>query len=161
MDKEMSPEESVFRGHIERGPFQSGVARGRWRLISIEWPFSIIAVAAAHRSNGPAEYFLRFDLTNYPQWAPTACPWNVECGAPLEASMRPHGKSRVDKAFRTDWKKGVALYLPCDREAIEGHDAWRTQHPSMLWNPNGDITQYLKIVYDLLNSNDYTGPRGS
>jgi hypothetical protein len=33
------------------------------------------------------------------------------------------------------------------------------QHPSMVWNPDGDITQYLRIVHDLLNSNDYTGPR--
>jgi hypothetical protein len=44
---------------------------------------------------------------------------------------------------------------------MEGHEAWRTQHPSQLWKPNEDITKYLRIVHELLNSGDYTGPRGS
>jgi hypothetical protein len=29
----------------------------------------------------------------------------------------------------------------------------------MIWQPTGDITQYLSILYELLNSGDYTGPR--
>ena len=156
---EQSPEECVFRAHIEQGPFQSGVARGRWRLVRIEWPFAWIAISAEARPGGPKEYTLRFDLQNYPQWGPTARPWDIDRNAPLEDGKRPHGKSRVPKAFRTDWKNGTALYLPCDRVAIQGHDAWKSQHPSMIWNPNGDITQYLRITYDLLNSSDYTGPR--
>ncbi|MGD1152740.1 MAG: hypothetical protein ABR911_07705 [Syntrophales bacterium] len=65
-------------------------------------------------------------------------------------------------AFRTDWKNGIALYFPCDREAMDAaHAGWRTTHPWMLWSPSGDITQYLRIVYDLLNSSDYKGPRSA
>ena len=155
------PDERVFLDHIGWGPFQSGVARERWRLISVEWPYAVISVSAAPRPNGPKEYALRFNLTNYPQLAPTARPWDAERNSPLEDAKRPHGTSRVPMAFRTNWKNGTALYLPCDRVAMEGHEAWRTQHPSQLWKPNGDITQYLRIVHELLNSGDYTGPRGS
>jgi hypothetical protein len=154
-------DECVFLDHIKKGPFQSGVARQRWRLISIDWPYAIITISAATRPNAPSEYALRFDLQNYPQSAPTAKPWNMELNTPLEEGKRPHGVSRVPKAFRTDWKNGLALYLPCDREAIEGHDAWRTQHPAMIWDPNEGITLYLRIVHELLNSSDYTGIRSS
>ncbi len=158
---EQGLDERVFLDHIKRGPFQSGVSRKRWRLISINWPYAIIAVSAVTRPNSPSEYALRFNLKNYPQSAPTARPWNTELDAPLEDGRRPHGISRVPKAFRTDWKNGIALYLPCDREAITGHDAWRTQHPAMIWDPTEGITLYLRIVHELLNSSDYTGIRSA
>ncbi len=162
MPGEMTLEERAFRSHIEKGPFRSGVAQGHWRLISINWPFTTIAVSAASRPNGPSEYAFRFNLTNYTQMAPTACPWNCENDTPLEDGKRPHGGDRVNLAFRTDWKNGIALYLPCDREAMDaGHAGWQNTHPWMLWNPNGDITQYLRIIHDLLNSKDYKGPRNS
>ena len=154
-------DEIVFLDHIKGGPFLSGVARGRWRLISIDWPYVIIAVSASPRPNAPLEYTLRFDLQNYPQSAPTARPWDIDLNEPLADNKRPHGVSRVSMAFRTDWKNGIALYLPCDREAIEGHDAWRTQHPAMIWNQNEEITLYLRIVHELLNSSDYTGMHSS
>jgi hypothetical protein len=155
----MSLDEKVFRAHLERGPFQSGVDRGRWRLITVDWPHAVIAVRAAERVNGPAEYSFRFLLNDYPQTPPTAQPWKAEQGAALNFAHWPGGRSRVPLAFNPGWKNGVCLYLPCDREAIIGHDPWRTQHPEMIWSPAGDITQYLRIVYDLLNSEDYTGCR--
>ncbi|MGO8714490.1 MAG: hypothetical protein ACLPP9_09660 [Smithella sp.] len=154
-------DESVFLDHIKGGPFQSGVARERWRLISIHWPYAVISVSASPRPNAPSEYALRFNLQNYPQSAPTARPWDTDLNAPLADNKRPHGVSRVSMAFRTDWKNGIALYLPCDREAIEGHDPWRTQHPAMIWDQNEGITLYLRIVHELLNSSDYTGTRSS
>ena len=161
MTTEMSLDERVFREHVQAGPFQSGVDRGRWRLLSIDWPYVIIAVSAAPRPEAPNEYALRFNLTGYPQTAPTAQPWDVEQGAPLQAAKWPQGRSRVPLAFNLGWKDGAALYLPCDRVAIEGHDGWRSQHPHMLWKPTGDITQYLEIVHELLTSSDYTGTRSA
>lgn len=83
MSAEMRPEERVFRDHIEQGSFQSGVDRGRWRFISIEWPYSVIAVSAAERPKGPREYGFRFELSDYPQTPPTAQPWDVEKRRPL------------------------------------------------------------------------------
>lgn len=157
----MTLAEKVYRAHLERGPFQSGIDRGRWRLASVAWPHSVIAVEATERANAPAEYVFRFELANYPVTAPTAQPWNEAGNAPLDGTRWPGGRGRVPLAFNPDWKGGSGLYLPCDRHAIEGHDAWRAQHPEMIWNPKGDITQYLRIIHDLLNSEDYTGLRSS
>lgn len=155
----MNPDERVFRAHIERGPFQSGVDRQRWRLLSIDWPYVFISVCAAARVHSPGEYVFRFECSNYPQAAPTAQPWDLKRSAPLESAFWPTGRSRVPLAFNPSWKNGQCLYLPCDRLSFEGHDGWRGQHPSMIWSATSDITHYLRIVYDLLTSNDYTGTR--
>jgi hypothetical protein len=155
------PDECVFQEHVEGGAFQSGVARGRWRLVSITWPFAMIAVSAAERPDAPQEYVFRFDCSNYPSVAPTARFWDVEHDRPLPHHQRPWGTGRVALAFRTDWKGDQCLYLPYDREALPGHDAWRTQHPWMIWDASSDITLYLRVLYDLLHSRDYTGLRGT
>lgn len=155
------PDEKVFREHLEAGSFQSGVDRGRWRLVSVNWSYSVIAVSAVSRPNAPEEYFFRFELTNYPASPPTAQPWNEERNAPLEANKWATGYVRLQLAFNPSWKGGSCLYLPCDRQSIEGHEIWMQQHPEMIWSPDGDITQYLRIIYDLLNSKDCTGIRSS
>lgn len=158
----LTPDERVFREHLEAGPFQSGVDRGRWRLISIDWSHAVIAVSAAQRPNAPEEYFFRFELTNYPAALPTAQPWDVETNAPLEANKWAGGGGRVQLAFNPGYKGGTCLYLPCDRESFDqGHQSWLHQHPEMIWMPDSDITHYLRIIYDLLHSKDYTGLRSS
>jgi hypothetical protein len=160
-DIQISVDERVFRYHVGAGAFQSGVDRGRWRLIRIAWPYAVISVAAAERPGAPDSYSFRFQLDNYPSSAPVARCWETERDAPLECTQRPWGTGRVQIAFRTDFKGDTCLYLPCDRLALEGHDGWRTQHPSMVWTPSSDITLYLRILNDLLHSRDYTGVRGS
>ncbi len=157
----MLPDERVFRAHIEAGPFQSGVDRGRWRLLSIAWPYAFITINAAVREHALGEYAFRFECSNYPQTAPTAQLWDVERGMPLELQYWPAGRVRVPLAFNPDWKNGQCLYLPCDRLSIEGHEPWRDQHPAMIWLPTSNITLYLGVVHELLNSNDYTGARGA
>lgn len=157
----VTPAERVFRSHLDKGPFQSGVDRGRWELVSVNWPHSVISVSAAERNTAPSKYCFRFELNNYPAIAPTAQPWNVAGNGPLHRASWPGGRGRIQHAFNPDWKSGSCLYLPCDRYAIEGHDPWRVQHSEMIWNPKGDITQYLRIIHDLLDSEDYTGLRGS
>ena len=157
----MGIDEQVFRAHLVAGPFQSGFDRGRWRLLALNWPHALIAIQAAERIDGPAEYALRFECTNYPQTPPTAQPWDTERDAPLPSARWPSGTNRVPLAFNSGWKNGQCLYLPCDRLSIEGHDPWRSQHPSMIWSPASDITQYLRIVHDLLTSSDYSGTRGA
>jgi hypothetical protein len=154
----LSPDERTFRAHLHGGNFLRGAARGRWRLVSLSWPVAVIAIGAAHRSGSPAEYGFRFELTNYPQAGPTAQPWDSNHDTALAVGRWPTGKSRVAAAFNAGWNPS-ALYLPCDRIAIQGHDGWRTQHPHLIWSPTGDITQYLRIVHELLNSSDYTGAR--
>lgn len=148
----MAPDEKALRAHLESGRFLAGEARKRWRLISMDWPAVLIAVAARDGS----EYVLRFDCSGYPQNPPTARLWDADKNAPLELSLWPKGSGRVAAVFRNDWKGGIALYLPCDRVAIEGHDNWRTEHASKIWNPSKGITQYVEIVHELLQSRDYT-----
>ena len=63
--------------------------------------------------------------------------------------------------FRPDWKGGTALYLPCDRESIAGHDNWRHELPSKIWRPAAGINQYLELVHELLNCADYCAPVGA
>lgn len=153
--------ETVLRAHLEAGPFQSGVDRGRWRLLAVNWPHAILAVTAAERPAAPCEYAFRFECTGYPQTPPTAQPWSEANNAPLPPARWPGGRSRIPLAFNPGWKSGQCLYLPCDRLAIEGHDPWRTQHPSLIWSPLRDITQYLQVIYELLHSSDYSGLRSS
>ena len=154
------PDERVLRAHLEAGPFQLGTACGRWRLIRIAWPYVWIAVAAAPRENAPAEYSFRFDCTQYPQAAPTAAPWDPMHDRALPADDWPGGTGRVADAFNPGWN-AAAIYLPCDRIALQGHDGWRTQHPHLLWTAAKDITHYLKILDDYLHSPHYTGLRCS
>lgn len=155
------PDERVFRHHIDQGPFQSGVERGYWRLIQVAWPHVLIGVRAAPREQASDELVLRFECSDYPRAAPTAQPWDPAAERPLAFADWPTGRSRVVLAFNPGWKSGQCLYLPCDRLSFDGHDPWRTQHPEMIWSPDGDITQYLRIVHDLLTSSDYTGRRGA
>lgn len=155
------PDERVFWAHLEAGSFQSGVDRGRWRLVSLDWPHAVIAVTAAEREGAPGEFAFRFELSNYPAQLPTAQPWNAAAKTLLDHAEWPGGINRVQGAFNPGYKGGTCLYLPCDREALDsGHQAWRNQHPEMIWTATSDITHYLRIIYDLLQSKDYTGLRG-
>ncbi len=147
----IAPDEKALRADLESGRFLAGAARKRWRLVAIEWPVALIAVSARDGQ----EYLLRFDCSGYPQNSPTARLWDAERNAPLEFAVWPKGGGRITAVFRNDWKAGTALYLPCDRTAIEGHDNWRTEHPSKIWNPSKGITQYVEIVHELLQSRDY------
>ena len=157
----MRPDERIFREHLTRGAFRQGEIRGKWEVLRIAWPKAIFCVSAASRPGAPDRYALQFDLAGYPQAAPTARLWNADADASLAPNNYPTGPSgsRVERAFRSDWHNGEALYLPCDRRSINGHPAWRTQHPNLLWSPDRDITFFLEIVHDLLHSSTYTGVR--
>ncbi len=161
MEQDAGPDERVLRADLEKGPFVNGVDRGKWRFISINWPYIVIAVSAATREDAPGEYAFRFDCTGYPQLGPTAQLWDLELESLLPLAKWPGGKSRVPASFRPDWQGGQCLYLPCDRISLNGHDTWRHQHPEKIWSPDKDISLYLRVLHELLNSNDYTGLRSS
>jgi hypothetical protein len=153
----MSPAERLVREHLAGGRFQAGADAGHWRIIEeLNWPNIVIAVRAAPRENGPEEFALLFDLTDYPTRAPTATPWDLETGAKLAEGRRPKGY-RVGHAFRTNWEGGRALYVPYDRVALEGHPAWRADCPGFVWDASKKLTFYLIKVHELLNDEDYEG----
>jgi hypothetical protein len=152
------PAERLFREDLEQAPFTSGEQRGYWTLIDVSWPFAIIEISARPSASGPSRFHLRFDLSGYPQ-APTAQPWDHDAGAPLAPGCWPDGGPRVKMAFNPGWNT-TCLYLPVDRIALEGHDGWRQLPGGRAWDPAGDITQYLSLVHELLNSGSYSGVRG-
>ncbi len=156
----MAPDERALRAHLAAGNFRSGVARGRWRLVSLTWPHLVIAVSASDREGGPSEFCFRFECTDYPASAVTAQPWDAEASVPLPTGRWPGGVNHVARAFNPNWNVS-AIYIPTDRLAIQGHDGWLTAAPSMLWKTDGDITQYLRVLHDLLNSPDYSGCRST
>lgn len=151
-----TPDERAFRADMERAPFLLGVAEARWELISVKGTIAIIAVTAKDER----AYALRFDVTGYPQAPPTARLWDPAADAPLPVARWPRSRhgGRLGAVFRHDWKDGTALYLPCDRNAIEGHDDWRTQMPSKIWRPAVGIVHYLEQVHELLHCRDYAAP---
>jgi len=155
------PDERAFHADIAAGSFQLGNCLNHWELGAINWPLVQIAVAAAVREGAPDKYWFRFDCTGYPQQAPTARPWDPANNQPLPAQRWPGGRTRIPAVFRPDWKDGTCLYLPCDRISIEGHENWRTAHPSLVWSPSRGIILYLQELYALLNSSDYTGVRNA
>jgi hypothetical protein len=109
----------LFRADVGGAPFLSGVDRGFWRLISIDWPNAIIEIAAAPRPGTPEWLALRFDLTHYPE-APSAQPWDVAASAPLPPARWPGGSERILRIFNPSWRND-ALYFPMDRLALSGH----------------------------------------
>jgi hypothetical protein len=150
--------ERLFRDDVTSGDFAAGVDRGYWNMLSLSWPIALIEVAAAPRENAPDGYVLRFDLSGYPD-APTAQLWDPQADAPLAVSQWPGGGERTLRAFNPAWNPN-ALYLPIDRLALLGHDAWRAIPGTHVWDPAGDITQYVRLVHELLNEDCYTGVRG-
>lgn len=158
----MLPDERTFRSQVARGRFQTGADRDDWYISVDRWPDPLIAVAAAEREGAPATLVLRFELSNYPAAGPTSQPWDEQADSPLAHDYWPTGGARVATVFNPGWApSGVhALYHPMDRLAIVGHDNWRTEFPSGIWDPSRmDIVDYLRVVHELLHCNDYAGVR--
>ena len=151
----IGPDQRAFEADVAKAAFRLGVVEGRWRLIETAWPYGFTAVTA----RDGREYVLRLDCAGYPQIPPTGGPWDVTRNEVLAFDRWPRGRGgRVSAVFRTDWKGGTALYLPCDRESIAGHENWRHEMPSKVWRPADGIVQYLELVHALLQCGDYTPP---
>ena len=149
------PDLRAFEGDVAKATFRLGEAEGRWRLIETNWPFVLVTITARDERR----YVFRFDCDGYPQTAPTGGPWDQSRDAILAFDCWPRGKGgRVSAVFRPDWKNGAALYLPCDRKSLAGHENWRHIMPSKIWHPEVGIVQYLEIVHELLNCRDYAPP---
>jgi len=145
----MTAIKSVLAAHLRSGRFLSGEAKGRWSLIRLAEPFVTIEIAA----KDGRRFALRFDCTGYPDQPPTATVWNLENDAPLAFDQWPRG-GRVSQVFNPSWKSGAALYIPCDRQAIEGHTNWANEYSWLIWNPQRGLLQYVEAVSELLQSNE-------
>ncbi|HTA91570.1 MAG TPA: hypothetical protein VK745_18430 [Polyangiaceae bacterium] len=150
-----TPDERALRADLARAPFLMGEADGRWKLVEILWPHVFVTVKARDHH----DYCFRFECSGYPETLPTGAPWDLVTKNWLSAGAWPQSRGgRVSTVFRSGWQGGTALYLPCDRTSIAGHDNWRTELPSKIWRPKEGLVQYLELVHDLLNCSDYTSP---
>lgn len=147
----MSTSETALQTDISSARFLAGEDRGRWQLIEIQWPYLFIDLIA----KDSRKFTLRLNCTGYRQTPPTGSFWDRATGTWLAQTRWPRG-GRINEVLRAEWKNGTALYLPCDREGIAGHDNWHGQYPSLIWKPERGITQYLEIVHELLHCRDYT-----
>jgi hypothetical protein len=149
-----TPDERALQADLAKPSFRLGEAEKRWSLIKLEWPYLFVAVTA---SDGQS-FALRFNCSGYPATPPTAGPWDMTRNAVLAAGLWPRSRSggRVAAVFNPSWKDGTALYLPCDRVSLAGHDNWLREMPSKIWRPSVGIVHYLELVHELLNSRDYS-----
>lgn len=154
----MGVDSAMFWEHVESPAFQAGLDNGYWSLLQareeVEWPIVMIAVKAAVKDNCPDQYVFRFDLSGYPQQAPTACLWDMTNNSPLEPGKWPRGGQSILKVFNPGWKRD-ALYAPCDRKAMEGHESWREPHRGLWWEATFSIVVYLQFIHRLINSGGY------
>ncbi len=154
----VGPDERAVRAHFDGGRFRAGMAARQWRLLSFTWPYVLIAVSAAERANGPAEWAIRFELTGYPHTAPTGGIWDPESDTSLAPDRRPKGQ-RAAQLFRADgWVGGAtAMYAPWDRVGLQAHPEWANAYPMQAWNPTRDLSFVLEQVHEVLNADDYLG----
>jgi hypothetical protein len=161
MTEVIPPDHLLLQRDLAGPKFRCGEIAGRWRLVSLKWPFAVIAVSAPAKAGAPDEYAFRFECTGYPQDPATAQPWDVATDSPLAPKQWPGGGPLLTAVFRPDWEGARCLYIPCDRISIQKHANWPTEHPARLWQASCGITCYLEQIYDLLHTSDYSGIRGA
>jgi hypothetical protein len=161
MNNILPPDRAMLEQDLAAPEFRRGEIEGRWRKILISWPHMVLAVSAPPRPNSPAEYGFRFECSGYRHRPVTGQPWDLDSNGPLPGRLWPSGPVILSSVFRPEWKQGLCLYLPCDYMSIEGHEAWRNDHPSRLWQPERGIICYLEQVYELFHQSDYSGIRGA
>lgn len=150
-----SPDERALQADLAKPAFRLGDAEQRWSLVKLEWPYLFVAIAA---SDG-RRFVIRLDCSVYPATPPTGGPWDMARNTVLATSLWPQSRGgRVGAVFNPSWKNGTALYLPCDRVSLAGHDNWMREMPSKIWRPSVGIVHYLELVHELLNCRDYSPP---
>jgi hypothetical protein len=152
-DEAVSPEHAKLLADLEGSSFLLGATNDRWGLRSIVWPYLFVDVYARDARG----YTLRLDCSGYPQ-APSGSFWDVAHSRWLPAVKWPRTGARFGKALCTDWQGGTALYIPCDRASIAGHDQWISLYPAWIWDPKVGISRYLEVVWVVLNGDDYVAP---
>lgn len=145
----MNSELQALNADLAAGRFQAGVSRRRWRLVSINWPHAYIEVSDRQ---GRA-ICIRFECSGYPCRPPQGTPWDYNAQQQLASHLWPRG-GRVSQVFNPGWKGGTALYIPCDRESIVGHDNWYSELPHLIWNPSRGLVHYVEAIHEVLQSHE-------
>jgi len=153
-DASLPLDHAKLLNHLEQAPFVMGEMNDRWCLRDISWPFVFLDVRA--RDN--RQFTLRLQCDGYPG-LPTGAFWDSVNSSWLPSHRWPRTGARFGAALRTDWQGGTALYIPCDRNSIAGHEQWLQLHPAWAWDPIIGIARYLEVVWTMLNGEDYVAPQ--
>jgi hypothetical protein len=145
----MSDSRKVLAAHLESGRYLAGVARGRWQTLASEFPSPVVSISA----RDVRQVVLRFECSGYPERPPTATVWDRERNQRLPGDRWPRG-GRVSQVFNPGWKGGAALYIPCDRESIEGHPNWYAEYPWLIWRPDVGLVLYVEAIHEVLQSHE-------
>ncbi len=89
---------------------------------------------------------------------PTGAFWDAQRNVGSRRIGGARGGDRFGAALRSDWQGGTALYIPCDRRSIAGHEQWLQLHPAWAWDPSVGVARYLEVVWTMLNGDDYAAP---
>lgn len=149
MDAE-SLSRSAIQANLVSPRFLAGVARGQWRVVNVDLPILIIAVASLERDGRDGSYDFRFETSGFPGQAPEVRIWDLQQSAVLAPSRRPSGSPRVAEAFK-HWGDDT-VYRPWDRRA-GAHGNWPQLYPQLVWHPNRGLAFILEDLHGLLTSN--------
>ncbi len=148
----VSAAEAAVRADLESARFRAGVLRAHWRLDQISFPLLYITVMALPGRQRRAEFYFRFDVTNFPTQAPEVKIWDLLSGGSLPLAERPKGPARVMEAFKEGWPGPGApsVYRPWERHGIN-HNNWAATYPHLTWLASRDLTFVLEDLYALIN----------
>ena len=153
-DSGLPADKAAILAYFKTATFLSGEENGRWGLLAVDWP----AVYIDLQARDGQKFTLRLTCDGYPAQAPTGAFWDYQQMTYLPATRWPRAGVHRGQALKADWQGGTALYIPCDRQSINGHDQWRQLYPAWLWDQTVGLTRYLNVVSELLNGDDYVGP---
>lgn len=146
----MLPDQAHLQRDLDAAPFREGVARRRWQLVGVTWPFVLIGI----RARDEREFVLRLECIGYPDQPPTGTLWHTALNTRLAEADWPKGDAVFSSVIRYNWP---AIYFPLDRMSRQGHPNWATEHPNLGWKPREGIVQYLAEISRHLNSRGYHG----
>lgn len=149
----MTPDRVALERDLSAAPFKEGVARGRWRLVDVDWPYLLVAIMA----RDAREFVLRLDCCGFPAQPPTGGFWDISDKRYLLENEWPKGDDVFQSVIRWDWRQGAALYFPLDRVSRTGHPDWISTHPHLTWDQAMGLIQHISEVHRLLNSRGYRG----
>jgi hypothetical protein len=148
------PAETAIENDLIVPRFLAGMARKQWRLVSLNYPILLIAIAAIEPHGTAGEYGFRFEVTGYPGLAPEVRIWDLQGDQILPVDRRPKGSHRVTEAFK-DWSFGT-VYRPWERHS-GAHGNWTNIYVNLAWHPKRDISFILEDLHGLLNCNALKG----
>jgi hypothetical protein len=161
----MSPDQQRFLDHLTLPEYLAGVIHGFWGRVDEQengpaWPFSLFWISVPLRGYRQVpKYFISTELSNYNLDAPAGCFWDHSKKCRLANELWPKVSGPFSQGFRTDYNASAhELYAPWDRGGLKAHPEWATANTAVSWKSGkSTIADYLSIMHEILNSDDYHG----